>query len=215
MTPPFESVAADPAVDPAALMEEAVAARQDALGALAPFLRVEEVRDGRSLRRFLEAYRSGVLLPVEWQAVLKAYGHTVRGQARELVALDGDLGREEALRRFLAPSCRVGQRHLSRLRGLQDVRLVQRYLAAVEGGRARGWHPLVYGVWLGVFALPLRQGLALYARQTLEGFVEGAGRAVALDHGERQELIETVCEPLPGALDQALELAGVVSLAGA
>ena len=62
---------------------------------------------------------------------------------------------------------------------MRDQRVVQRYLQAVEGGQANGWHTLVYGLTLAVYSLPLRQGLLGYAHQTTRGFIYSAARMLA------------------------------------
>jgi len=175
---------------------------------LSPLLQVAQVRDRASLQGFLEAYRSAVLVPLEWTAILQAYGYALRQETRELISLDVELAREPLLRQFTESSCRVGQRQLSRLRALRDVRLVQRYLAAIEKGEARGWHTLAYGVWLSVFALPLRQGLVHYAEHTLGGFIEGAARPLALSEADCEQLQRFACSSLPRLLEPVLETSG-------
>jgi len=83
-----------------------------------------------------------------------------------LILLDLLLAGEPQLQDFAAPSRRVGQSQLQKLRPLRDQRMVQRYLQAVDGGQANAWHTLVYGLTLAVYSLPLRQGLLGYAHQT-------------------------------------------------
>ena len=192
-----------------ALGQEAVPAH--GLGAvteLSPLLQVAQVRDRASLQGFLEAYRATVLVPLEWTAILRAHGHALRHEPTELIALDAELACEPLLRQFTASSCRVGQRQLSRLRALQDVRLVRRYLEAIDQGRACGWHTLAYGIWLAVFSLPLRQGLIHYAEHTLEGFIEGAARPLALNETECHQLRRLACSSLPRLLEPVLAASG-------
>lgn len=204
MTLPFDFGSAAPLdawEDASSLVEQSVPAPAlTALNELTPLLRVEQVRDRRSLAAFLEAYRTSLLVPLEWGAILQAHGHATRHQPRELIGLDAALAGEPLLRQFLEPSCRVGQRQLNRLRGLRDVRLVQRYRQAIEEGRARGWHTLVYGVWLAVFALPQRQGLLNYAERTLDGFIENAARPLRLSESDCRLLRTTACAPLAPSL---------------
>ena len=98
---------------------------------------------------------------------------------------------------FAEASFRVGQRQLNKLRPLRHERVVQRYAAAVEAGEARGWHPLVYGVTLAVFNLPLRQGLVNYAAQTLGGLVDSAERRHRLPTDDCQALLDEANGRLP------------------
>ena len=164
----------------------------------------QQVRDLVSLESFLAAYPAQVLVPLEWPVILRAHRHARRGEARELLTLDGELAREPQLKDFSAASCRVGQRQLSKLRALRDQRLVRRYLDAIAAGEARGWHTLVYGLTLAVFSLPLRQGLLNYAERTVGGFVAGAARSLNLPEHSLDAVRTAAFAPLPAALEQVL-----------
>lgn len=173
---------------------------------------LQRVRSLPALRSFLQAYQTELLIPVELPAILRAHTHAVRHEVRELIALDQQLARESKLKEFAVASCRVGQRQISRLRALRDHRLVQRYLAAVEQGDAHGWHTVVYGLSLGVFSLPLRQGLTGYALHTLGGFIESAAGPLALTTGQCRELQEGAVAGVPEAVQALLQPAGKSSL---
>jgi hypothetical protein len=126
--------------------------------------------------QFLAAYQTNVLGPIELPAVVRAHQHASRGEFRELLELDAQLAAEPLLQPFAEGSWRVGRMQLERLRPLRDERLIQRYLAAVEAGRARGWHTVVYGIILAIYSWPLRQSLIHYGRETMSGLA-GASRA--------------------------------------
>jgi urease accessory protein UreF len=162
------------------------------------------VRDMSTLRGFLDEYHAQVLLPIELPAIVSAYQHAARGEAKELIALDRQLAGEKIIRDFALASCRVGQRQLSKLRPMRDQRVVQRYLAAIESGEARGWHTLVYGVSLAMFSLPLRQGLQNYIEQTARGFIERASRSLHLAENSSHELAAQYFIAAPKAVAQAL-----------
>ncbi len=162
------------------------------------------VVDAGSLERFLRDYHDQLLVPAEWPAILQAHRHAVRGEVRELIALDRKLATEGVDPDLVAASCRVGQRQLSRLRALRDQRVIQRYLSALDAGEARGWHTLVYGVSLAVFALPLRQGLMNYAGRTIGGFVAGAARSRLVSEARALELEAAARARLPDALESVL-----------
>ncbi len=102
---------------------------------------------------WLRAVRQHLDLPT----VLRAYQHTVRGEARELIELDppGSAAASDA------------RRELDRLRPLRRERVLERYRAAVESGRAQGRRPVVAGMIMGLFGLGLRQGMLDYARREL------------------------------------------------
>lgn len=178
--------------DPHPLIEQlgsldAVALAGDAAAAA----QFRNVRDVATLFNFLEAYRTEILLPIELPAIVAAHAHASRGEVRELIALDMKLASEKSLREFASASCRVGQRQLSKLRGLRGQRVIQKYLAAIEAGEAHGWHTLVYGVALAVYSMPLRQGLQHYTRHTVDGFVSSAAHSLRLSETEINDLTAT------------------------
>ncbi len=179
----------------------------DLLALLSPaiseqFQRINSIAD---LRQFLITYREERLFRHELPVILKAYQHGVCGEARELIALDKALSAGETIRSLASASRRVGRQQLLRLRPMKDVRLVQRYLSAVESGEANGWHTLVYGMILSLFSLPLRQGLVNYAFQTIQAFVFSAGRRLALSEMDCRQLIDEVISPTANAIERILE----------
>lgn len=176
-----------------------------ALNTVSAALQLDRIDSAAALSRFLLHYRNQVLVPVELPAITRAFCHASRNQTRELVALDRELGRQPVLRELAAASRRVGGSQLRRLRPLRDQRLVQRYLAAVEAGQANGWHTLVYGLTLALFSLPLRQGLSVYACQTLRGFIHSASRPLGLTEAFGLALLEEHCTPLPKVVNEIVE----------
>lgn len=176
-----------------------------ALGSISAHLQLPPVRNLVSLERFLRQYQQRLLLPFELPAVQRAYGHVEKNELRELVALDQHLAGEAALQTFAAPSRRVGQAQLQKLRPLRDQRMVQRYLHAVDTGLAHGWHTLVYGLTLEVYSLPLRQGLLGYAHQITRGFIYAAARMLELSERECRDLFDRLCQPLPAAVEELLQ----------
>ena len=179
------------------------------LGNAAGALKLPRVENRDTLFQFLQAYFRQILVPVELPAILHAYHLAERNEARELIAFDQHLARDPRLRDFARASQRVGQCHLKKLKPLRDVRVIQRYLAAVEAEKAHGWHTLVYGLTLSVYSLPLRQGLLVYAHQTMAGFVRAAARTLKLTEAETRRLCEGLCEHLPEALSRVLSLQAV------
>jgi urease accessory protein UreF len=179
---------------------------------VADWMELRRVSDLPSLRIFLDAYRVQVLVPVELPAIVTAYGHAARGEVKELVALDQRLAQDSAIGRFALASCRVGQRQLSKLRPMRDQRLVQRYLAAIEAGQARGWHTLVYGVSLAMFSLPLRQGLQNYIEQTARGFIYSSAKSLRLAESDCASLLAEQQIHLLPLIETVLEAGGAISL---
>ena len=174
------------------------------LGSVTSLLRLPPVQDVPSLKQFLENYRTQLLLPFELPAIQAAYGHASRHELAELVALDQQLGAERSLQPFAEPSRRVGRSQLQKLRPLRDLRVVQRYLQAVEAGEAQAWHTLVYGLTMAIYSLPLRQGLLGYAHQTTRSFIYSAARVLQLSEKECRELFDEHCADLPAAVGALL-----------
>ena len=162
------------------------------------------VRDMQSLRDFLRRYQNTLLRRHEWPIIIRAHNHARRHEARELIALDAATDRIALPPGFAAASRRVGQGHLQRLRPLRDEKVVQKYLAAVDSGQANGWHTVVFGVTLAIYSLPLRQGLILYARQTLEGFLHAAARPASLSAAQCARLMDELRNRLPRDVEQVL-----------
>jgi len=166
---------------------------------------LKPVQDLSSLHQFLLQYQTHILLPLELPAIRCAHGHAARHEVRELVAFDQHLAGESVLRNFASASRRVGQWHVRQLRPLRDDRVVQRYLRAVESGRAHGWHTLVYGLTMAVYSLPLRQGLLGYAHQTTRGFIYAAARTLQLSERQCRTLFDDLSAVLPGAVEAAVK----------
>jgi len=175
------------------------------LGSVSSLLQLPPVHNVSSLRKFLGQYQLCILLPLELPAIEAAHGHACRNELRELVALDQQLAAEPVLQNFAAPSRRVGQAQLQKLRPLRDQRVVQRYLAAVESGEAHGWHTLVYGLTLAIYSLPLRQGLLGYAHQTIRGFIYSAARMLNLSERACRQLFDELSADLPLAIEEQLK----------
>ena len=126
---------------------------------------------------------------------------TLAKQSTSTLDLDQSLFPQPVLGDLIFASRRVGQSQLRKLRPLRDQRVVQRYLAAVEGGQAHGWHTLVYGLTLAVYSLPLRQGLLGYAHQTTRGFIYSAARMLRLSEHQCRSLFEGFSADLPTAVE--------------
>ena len=150
----------------------------------------ERATTAGALEQRLLDYARGTLAQEEWPAVLRAWQFAKRGHMRDLVAFDRDWAATARRLGFAEASRAAGRRQLNRLQGLRHERRVSRYRTAIAEGRADGWHPLVFGVFLAVYHLPIRQGLIQYAMRSLgllaaaaDGTrcLQGTARTVALD----------------------------------
>ena len=178
--------------------------RPDALaagGAPAATVKLTRIESVPALRRFLRAYVTEILLPLELPAIARAFSHAQRNELRELLETTRALGREPRLRDFATASQRVGRSHLDRLRPLTDQRLVRRFREAVAAEQASPWHTVVFGLTLAIYSLPLRQGLVHYARQMLGGFIAGAAPTLRLNETAAEELLEELCVGLAAGVE--------------
>jgi urease accessory protein UreF len=175
-----------------------------ALSTASHTLRLKNVDCAQTLRSFLEAYQTQILVPFELPAIQRAFRHASRHETRELIAFDQQIVHDPTQKPFASASRRVGQAQLRRLRPLRDHRLLQRYLRAVEAGQAHGWHTLVYGVTLSVYSLPVLQGLFSYERQTLLGFMHAAACRLRLSEQECRNMIDELAPGLPRPMEAIL-----------
>jgi urease accessory protein UreF len=203
---PAPASAADLAGDLAALIEQLGSpAGTASLGATAALLNCPRVASACSLRAFLEVYCTRVLVPLELPAILQAWQHASRLESRELIALDARLAAEPVLQPLARASRHAGRQQLRRLRPLRDHKLVQRYLAALDAGQAHGWHMLVFGLTLAVYSLSPRQGLMVFAQQTLAGFSRGAARRLNLSAAELASIVDIACAGVPAEVNRLVD----------
>lgn len=158
-----------------------------------------------AVRKFLREYKSRVLIAHEWPAIYRAYNHVRQNECQELIALDQSLAREKHLAPFADASRVIGQFQLKRLGPLRGERVLQKYQAAIDEGKAQGWHTLVYGLTLAIYSLPVRQGLIHYAQQILRGYLESAAASFAVSEHETRIALEELFADLPRELEAMLQ----------
>lgn len=163
------------------------------------------VQDASSLQQFLDAYRTQTLLPAELPHIARAFQHASRYEARELIALDVEIGNAPLPREFASASLQMGRDQLRRLRPLRDQKVVQRYLEATDAGRAKGWHTLVYGLMLAVYSIPPRDGLLAYAKQTLGSFAHSAAGNLGLSEVEFAAVVNQAWGNMPQAINLLID----------
>ena len=153
-------------------------------------------------RPFLESHRDGVVIALDWPVILEAAELTRLSRHRDLIELDQNYPARRA-GQWTEASFRVGRRQLSRLKACRDLRLVQRYLSAVENGQAHAWNPIVFGVALAAFNLPYRSGLLHYASTLLRGFAERC-RPQNVPIADWTVWMDSLEAPLPEAVQRLL-----------
>ena len=164
----------------------------------------EAVRDLLGLRSFLSRYEQDVLRAIELPAVHNAYWFANRGQFKELMALDAELSENEVLAPFAEASLAVGREHLRMLKPMYDQRLMQRFRKSVIAGEARGWNPVVFGMFLSIHSVPVREGLVQYGTRLWSGLVNGAQESGRLPDRECAELLGEYLDRLPGWIEEVV-----------
>lgn len=178
------------------------------LGGAASSFQGGEINSIEDLRQHVFAYQTNVLHPIEFSAAIRAWQLASQCGARELVMLDQELSRLPHLQTFAAASQRIGRIHLKRLRPLRDQRVVQRYLAAIDRGDARGWHMIVYGLILFVYSIPLRQGLIHYGCASVRGLLNSGSAHFRGPQAAVLDLEDEAVRKLPSVVGHAIALSG-------
>src|SRR4029078_10451647 len=94
----------------------------EGLAGLAPSAPFPPVSSLATLRRFLFAYQTNVLISVDLPTIYRSFVHASRNEVRELITLDNRLEENLVLRELAMASHRVGRSQLNRLRPLRDQR---------------------------------------------------------------------------------------------
>ena len=165
---------------------------------------IETVSDLRGLQLFLERYERDILRPIELPAVQSAYWFANRGQFRELLELDAELSANVSLMPFARASLLVGREQLRLLKPMYDQRMMQRFRKCVVAGEASGWNPIVFGMFLSIHSVPVREGLLQFGRQIWSGFVNGAQVSCALSDEECSALLGETIDRLPGWIEEVI-----------
>lgn len=165
---------------------------------------IEAVGDLHGLRLFLDRYEREILRPIELPAVLSAYWFANRGQFRELLELDAELTANALLMPFASASLSVGRGQLRLLKPMYDQRMVQRFRKCVVAGEARGWNPIVFGMFLSIHSVPVREGLVQYGTRLWSGLVNGAQESGRLPERECAELLGEYLDRLPGWIEEVV-----------
>ena len=155
------------------------------------------------LAAFLHRYRAEILAPLELPTILRAAEMARLNQGRELIEFDRSLTKEPGLREFAEASRRVGRNHLRRLRPLHDQKALQKYLLASDENRVLPWHTVVYGISLGLYAIPFRQGLVHYVERTLIGWVTTAQNLRRLPNEDCEQVLESLLQDAPSLVERA------------
>ena len=78
---------------------------------------------------------------------------------------------------------------------------MQRFSKCVVAGEARGWNPIVFGMFLSIHSVPVREGLLQFGRKIWSGFVNGVEESCALSDAEWSGLLGESIDRLPGWIE--------------
>jgi len=165
-----------------------------------------------AVHAFLLDYKLTVLLPHELPVVRQACEHTLRNEVNELLALDRALACKPWFKPFEQDSRLAGRLHLERLKPLRDQRGVRRYLSAVEQNQGNGWHLVVAGVALGLYSLPLRQGMMDYALHTFWNAVGQTAGQLGMTSAEAAQMVNELSADLPARIQSMFPAACLTAI---
>ena len=164
-------------------------------------LEIETVTNLREFRVFLARYEKEIFCDIELPAVHSAYWFSNRGQFKELLSLDAKLTASPSLELFSEESLHVGREHLRMLQPMYDQRMVQRFRKCVINGEAKGWNPIVFGMFLSIHSIPVREGLLQFGRQTWSGFINGIREQRGFPESECSQLLKKYMDRLPSWIE--------------
>lgn len=116
-------------------------------------------------------------LPLELRSVNDAFFAVENGGVNAILGIEAELASAALPEGVAAAQKSVGRRALSRLAPLIDEGLIQKYRAEVSAGRMEGWGPIVFGLELRAFSIPLAQGLMHYGISVVEAAVNSTPRS--------------------------------------
>jgi urease accessory protein UreF len=166
------------------------------------------IGSAEQLRQFVANFQSEKLSVEELPIILRSYNHARRNEGREIIQLDRSLKLTTPNDPLAAASVRVGRNQLRRMRALRHEKVVSKYWDAVRDGEASAWHTVVFGVVLGVYSIPLRQGLHHYSQQTVRGFLEAGAASLRLREAEVDELESSLLAGPPALVERVLAATG-------
>jgi hypothetical protein len=87
---------------------------------------------------------------------------------------------------------------------MYDQRMMQRFRKCVLAGEARGWNPIVFGMFLSIHSVPVREGLLQFGRQIWSGFVNGVQESCGLPDDECTALLDETIDRLPAWIEEVI-----------
>lgn len=166
------------------------------------------IKDCESYLAFLDWYTENLFIPIEAPSIIQAAEHLHYYRPRELIALDAQLSNNPILKQYCNTSRVLTLQQLRRLSPMRDQKIVRIYQTAIENHQANGWHFLIYGIVLGLFYIPYRQGLIAYAKHTYNYFSIAARdriklpdkKVIEITNSKISEIISHKINPIIDAL---------------
>ena len=167
--------------------------------------KIESVTGLQGLRDFLSMYEKEIFCAIELPAVHSAYWYANRGQFKELLSLDAELTGNPSMQLFSEESLSVGRQHLRMLKPLYDQRMLQRFRMCVVNGEAKGWNPIVFGIFLSIHSVPVREGLLQFGKQIWSGFINGIKEQHGFSEIDCSSMLEEYIDRLPRWIENVIE----------
>jgi urease accessory protein len=162
------------------------------------------IHDAASLEAFLSRLLSEAIGRFDLPVIRWAYERASQNDSQALMELDQFFSSAPVPEPLRSASQRIGRAQLQGLAGMKGHRFLSRYRAAVESQPLAGYHVTVYGIFLYLFSIPLRQGLAGYAYQALNGFLAAAAAPLGLGREQKQALLDKICATVPQLIERSL-----------
>ena len=116
----------------------------------------------------LQAFLVETALPLELRCVNDAFFAVENGGIGAISGIEAELSSADFPKGVASAQKSMERQALSRLAPLVDEGLIQKYRAEVSAGRMEGWGPIVFGLELRAFSIPLAQGLTHYGISVVE-----------------------------------------------
>jgi urease accessory protein len=164
--------------------------------ALETYVQEGLVYDRASCQQLLTTLCHNALGPCDIVFCRAAYHHAMADDLEALTALDRLLNAHKVARELRQESQHTGKAFLRASLALTSTPLLQRYLQAIQAGRASGHHAVAFGLVAQCLSLPAESAIHAYAYNVIAGLVAAAIRLVPLGQSDGQRLLHDLAPTL-------------------
>jgi urease accessory protein len=162
------------------------------------------VTDADSMQRHILAHVWPTLIHFELPVVRLAQASALAHDEGALLELDSIVDATKATRELREASRATGRQRLRALLGADASPMLALFAKAVEEGRARGHHSVVFGI--GMAALPLPALLTSWAYQTLSGLCLASPKLLRIGQDSAQRVLTAALAPMEEGIARSLEI---------